>query len=259
MKHSRGFIILTMITVTLLLFSCNAPHDNPFDPKSPNYEMLEEPIVFDAEATSMHFRLSAWLEDFYWLTLTAQFDNPELIDSIWVKVDTLELGKWNSIGISNSGWLQEIYENDLYDQFGILLEGLVGHEMRLFCKDMDGVVTISDPFSLKRIVNLIPTTISPNLADTTLINNHPTLIWEQYIADYNITYAVEIIHVANSGFPSVVYNFNGINSADTTHTVEDALQAVTGEAFYYWTLKVVDDFGNVARSLETQFRIVQDE
>jgi len=200
----------------------------------------------------------ALIDDQYWLFINAQFDDPDTVDSVWVVKDTLWLGMLSPTGSDNPTHMLEINENSLYDQHGLILQNIVGHDLIIHFTTDDGDTLSSDLFTLKRVLNNIPVAIEPNY-NSVLTESNPTLIWDSYDAEFNFLYGVEITHVAASGFRSLIYDQSGISSSDTSHTTSEPLQVVEDPSYYYWTLKVIDDFGNIARSLEAQFRIVEDE
>lgn len=250
--------VIILFGIVALQLSCSAPHDNPFDPESDNYIPPEDRILAKATATSMHFRTWANVEDQYWLIVRAQFVDAGVIDSVWVMRDSLWLGKLTPTGSDDPTHTVEINENHLYDMHGLLLQNLVGHDLVIHFTTVGGEMLSGDPFTLKRVLEDVPIAANPN-DNSALTEVYPTLTWESYYSEFNFSYGIDVTHIAASGFRSAVYQFSGISASDTSHTVAEPLQVVVDPAYYYWTLKVTDDFGNIVRSLEAQFRIVEDE
>ncbi|MDP8228311.1 MAG: hypothetical protein P9M15_02525 [Candidatus Electryoneaceae bacterium] len=250
-------------TVVISLTACDAPHDNPFDPNSSAYQPIESPVSVNVSASSIHCTFW-WIDDKYYLSITAEIEDPDGVDSVWVGMDELDQAESFNIGSlrpanrDSTLWLIELEEDTLMARSGWNLEALVGHRLSLLWKNETGTHKYNNHFHLKRVIYPIPDVSSPDY-DTTLTTRTPIMEWQQFESDFNYTYSLKISHVSISNFETVIYQRLGIASDRTTHQVEAQLPLVNDPEFLYWIIEVVDDFGDIARSSEARFRIIEDE
>ncbi|MFH0765328.1 MAG: hypothetical protein V2A61_02800 [Calditrichota bacterium] len=181
----------------------------------------------------------------FWVN--AVVNEPDTTDSVWIQLQDQYLTTLQP-DLNRVNWAREIGEIDLQDES---LEALIGYNMGLFHRDRAGFVTLDTTFHLIRIINYVPQTESPTSNDT--VSQDPTLIlkWYDYQASYAYTFAVEIIHMSETYVPTKVYADLLISSDSLSVAVKQRLTNDSG--FYLWTVSVVDDFGNRARSREARF------
>ncbi len=230
-----------------LVIGCNAPRDNPLDPESSNFIPIEPETEFNMEARSI--RIAKWgqqLDDVS-LEIRTEIENDANIDSVWVEIDNQFLGalEWHS-GLMK--WRKEFGIFELPDES---VEALIGHPFSIGCMNGSGDISQSENFYLVRVIDIAPFVIFP--ANDTTVTNTPVLEWEYYEAEYQFTFSVQVVHISELYFPTIVLSDSGIPSDSTTYHVTEELPAE--ERYLLWTVSVVDEFGDIARSWEARFRI----
>ena len=210
----------------------------------------DRPAVEAAHASSLY--LASWASlPWFGLELTASIADSDGVDSVWVCLEDQNVAELLSMG-DGLHWRNQIHESHLP---GGLLGNLVGHPLTLHHLDGAGFTTSGEPFRLARVIYVEPEVDSP-FSDT-LDTRQPRLQWERYITDFNFTYAIEIVHVSESSFRTVVYRDSLINPDSTGHQV--TIRLPDQPELLYWTVSVVDDFGDLARSREAVFWVSDGE
>ncbi len=183
------------------------------------------------------------------LEIRASISDPDGVDRVWVKCDTMELGTLQSTGDTMT-WLGHFPEAGLN---GLRIADLVGYPLTLYHLDNAHFVAASDPFYLIRVIDDMPEVIAPD-NDVVLYTTQPQLEWEPFGADFRFTYKIEILHVPDgTSEGNRVYLAEDIPSDSTVHTVNSPL--TTEPQYLVWTVAAVDEFGDEARSLTARFRI----
>ncbi len=129
------------------------------------------------------------------------------------------------------------------------LQTLIGRELVLKVMDRAGMVTQSPPAFLARVIDLMPETQSPQ-GLVQVRTPRPRLVWKSAFLPFEFTYRVDLVRV-DQGFTTPIWTASEISKTQTAITVPDSL--TTGE--YFWTIGLVDEFGNWSRSKEASFRI----
>lgn len=125
---------------------------------------------------------------------------------------------------------------------------LIGRPVRFFAEDKAGYKNSSQPVQLAQIIYETPVAISP--AGLQTVAPTPQLTWQAMNAEFLSSYRVEI-NRTDIPIPTQVWSQENIAATDTTIVVSDSLE--TGK--YYWTVAIVDEFGNCSRSKEAPFQI----
>ncbi len=132
------------------------------------------------------------------------------------------------------------------------LENLVGRPLLIRVTDGAGFATTSQPVFLTRVIAEDPQTISPDGFEL-LSDRNPVLTWRAVDLPFSFSHTVEVVRF-RPGVETVVWTQEGINSLQTS--IQVAPQLLPGSTFsYFWTVSVVDEFGNWSRSIESSFRI----
>ena len=189
---------------------------------------------------------------YFALEINATINDSDGVDRVWIKFRDVEIG--SLLPVDDQNWRGHFPESNLN---GFRLGEFIGHPFTLHHLDSAHFVGISEPFHLARVIYDVPVTISPDnfeLLDT----NRPVLEWEFYETDFSYNYKVEIWHVPEETSEGVlVYQFENISSEFNTHPVDQLLP--TEPQYLFWTITVIDEFGNEARSLTASFRILEDD
>jgi len=129
------------------------------------------------------------------------------------------------------------------------LQSLLGREIIFRARDGQGKENTTTGY-LARIILDTPVAASPQGLQTFVPPD--TLRWQPLFLPFDFTYAVEVVRV-DVGIPTVVWSRGGIATSDTFTVIPPAAGLVTGT--YFWTVAVVDEFGNRSRSKEASFRV----
>ena len=129
------------------------------------------------------------------------------------------------------------------------VEALLGQTVRIEARDVAGNAGLGPPQSLVRVIEQSPQPQSPQLRDT-VFTPTPALVWQPAQLPFAFTYRVDVFVVNAAGIPTLVERHEEIDPNQTTLTVQEPL--TSGEA-HFWTLWVVDAFGNRSRSREAGF------
>lgn len=130
------------------------------------------------------------------------------------------------------------------------VDGLLGRTLHVEVRDASGNVSAGEPISLVRVIEQSPQTQSPQGGATA--EPSPTLVWRPAQLPFAFTYRVDVFLVDGAGVPNLVEQQTAIDPAVTSYAVQQTL--APGD--YFWTLWVVDAFGNRSRSLEAGFRVL---
>ncbi|MFQ6113787.1 MAG: carboxypeptidase regulatory-like domain-containing protein [bacterium] len=128
------------------------------------------------------------------------------------------------------------------------LQVVLGRELLIKAVDRAGCENSSQPKFLARIIEQEPRFESP--AGDSLDVSKPLLKWIPIRLSFNFTYKVEVFRV-NEGFSSIVESITNIDPSVSSITVSEALPS----GVYFWTVSVIDEFGNWSRSKEASFVI----
>jgi len=244
-------LCLIWSSVLIQFIACSAPHDNPYDPLNPDYEPVdtdEDSALVVVSAHSINYASYGPLPT-YALDIQAVIIDSIGVDHVWARLDTLELGTLYA-GNNNQTWFRRFEEAQLPCRG---MGDLIGHPMTLYYLDDNGRASDGIEFSLYRVIYDVPQAQFP-VNDSLLTTTQPRLEWYPYGADYFFSYTVEILHIAEGSTEGTsVYRFSKIPLDSSAHSVSDPLTTQPG--FFVWTVTVVDEFGNEARSLTARFRI----
>ena len=248
--------IITLCLQVSIFVGCQAPRDNPFDPLSPSYRPSDPPgAIITGEARSI--RLAQWGEPPNWdeLEISATIIDSNGVDSVWVMLDDVNIGilepNRNEVPWDEASWINSFHDEVLIGKIATV----IGHPITVNVLDSDGFTTKGEPFFLTRLIDDPPVTFSP--VNDEVVSRLPTMEWEPYFTDFSYTFSIQIVHVPESFIEKIVYKHTDIGFEETTHTVQDTLTA--SPRFLYWTVSVIDEFGNEARSLEAKFRVTDNE
>ncbi len=310
--------------ISLLFFSCEAPHENPLDPLNgdsntaqltgtvytislPREKIAgasitwrnENKSVFSDENGAYEMRISKKTDGFIvcnkegffsdsvfidWEKLTeksimfylnkktelenASFtssvifsndttQNQSLLVSIKVKdrdndVDSITLAN-KSVGFFSpldyniaSGFWQRTFS--VFDFSVVSLEELIGKEFSVIVIDFDNREIELNCGYLARVITQQPETVTPREDDEVQVPF--TITWEKYPANFNFKYQIQIFR--NEVPAQLVYEEKNIDKSATSITIEGNGFSV---GHYFWTLTVIDEYGNKVRSKPNVFKI----
>ena len=108
----------------------------------------------------------------------------------------------------------------------------------------------ADQKLVDRIIEQTPVPAAPQGLEP-VADPRPTLTWEPAALPFPFTYRVDVVQVFDANIHTVLHTVEAIPSSATTLRVPAPL----GRGTYYWTLSVVDAFGNRSRSKEAGFLV----
>jgi len=126
------------------------------------------------------------------------------------------------------------------------LEWLVGKSFSVSARDRIGAAAVGKPFFVSRIIQEAPLPLSPTALDTAAAS--PQLLWAQLSLQFPYSYKIELFRL-DQGVPSLLWSVSNISSSLSSFQYPDQLS--TG--LFFWTISVVDEFGNLSRSKEGSF------
>lgn len=209
--------------------------------------------IAEISAKVRTIRIARWgfLFDLISLDVVAEINDPDGIDTVSLFSDSVWLG---NLTLRNGGveWGREFFERDLP---GESVEAIIGHDLIIQTYDLNGFVSLSDSISMVRIIDL-----APEVANTeeVIVSPTPLLIWEQYNVEFVFTYSLQIIYRSGSGVLTDYISISGIYPDSTSYQITENLPVnLSNEDYYLWTIAVIDEFGNEARSKQAKFTVIE--
>lgn len=159
----------------------------------------------------------------------------------------------DTLGFLQYDGLTEIFTKNFLDTtFSVIsFQDIVGRPFTLVATDTSGSYSISGSYYTHRFLD-IPNVISP-VDDQ--VGQTPTLYWESLSSYFSYFQNIRIFD--NDGI--LVWDTLAVDAMITQVTVTDSLQFTSppGPDNYYWTLEVIDLYGNTSVSQEAIFWVVQ--
>ena len=217
---------------------------NPVVIAAPMRDKVAE--VFTA-ANSIHH--ASWGSiPYFALEIDVTVNDSDGVERVWVEFGEMEIGSLQRV--NNLNWNGHFPESNLN---GYRLGEFIGYPFTLHHLDSAHFVSVSESFYLARVIYDAPIIVSPDNYEL-LQSDLPLLEWESYEADFSYSYKVEIWHLPEEASEGVlVYQVENISSEFTIHQVDEPLSSEP--QYLFWTITIVDEFGNEARSLTASFRI----
>ena len=211
-----------------------------------NLQMNGLPFVEEVAATTSH--ISRWWpqDDLYRIDVQASVGDVDgLIDIKSVTLTIPSVGVQDTLltGQNPGEFRTTLFEQDL----GGSVQSILGNEIVLTLEDQTGTQVTLDGIFLVRVIEEVPVATSP-LALETVISDQPNLTWEPLSLPFQFTQTIVVTRV-DDDVNTVVQTHEKISHSTTNVVVGESLAA--GE--YYWTISVVDDFGNSSRSKQSGF------
>ena len=217
-------------------------------PEQSTIEFFLDGLPYFKEIKLNSHIISHWppVEDLYYIELNvtaSDTDGVEDLDLLWFEVaalgllDTLE--RTGSPGLFNLKRQQDILSLNQY----------IGQEFQFYLRDKFGAVIRSDNHHITRIIEQTPQLTFPVQADT--LTSPFQLSWQTVYLPFQFTLAIEITLINTFGIPVLMDRITGIPANTSSYLYSNNLDA----GIYYWTLEIIDEFGNSSRSNEGTFII----
>jgi len=224
-----------------------------------NALLIETPSVdspAEISGTLKSKRYDRWgiLLDLITLEVEAEVFDEDGIDSVWVQYESTNIGL---LALQEDGYhyFAEFPSNDSLP--GRNVEAIVGHPFTIWSRDVRGGVSVSEELKLIRVLTYCPQTYELP-ADT--LDGDPTFTWEIYDSRYSYTYTIQVIHITDPEtynsrvvFADSLLNIETVSY--TIHRVGSNNPLPEDPKYLLWSVSVVDDFGNTARSVEGKFNL----
>lgn len=163
------------------------------------------------------------------------------IDSVWTVIETL----WFPMTYSPA---TRLYEATVFD-FNLPtnnLQWLVGKELRIVVRDLPGATAQAGNIVITRIIEESALPFSPAPGDTASFS--PLLEWTPAPVTFIHTLTLGIVR-QDAGTQTPIWSQGGVDAGLQAYQYPDSL--VPGS--YFWTIAVVDEFGNLCRSKPSSF------
>ncbi len=219
------------------------------DNRQQNFYLNGLPYFSAVQVTSHH--ISRWFPtaDVYYLEINVRVSDRDGVGDVkavyceipfFAHRDTLDPG-------FNAGEFRKtLFEADL----GVnSLHQLIGHPIFLYVEDNPGALVSSDPLYIARIIEAAPTLLGPIELETVPADSIH-FRWQAPGIPFDHSFTIELFAI-NAGIATNVATIADIPATNSDWLYRSSLPP--GD--YYWTISVVDAFGNSSRSKEGVFRI----
>jgi len=187
----------------------------------------------------------------FFLEVTTRASDPDGVADIkrltvsandFVFTDTLTLVDRNGI------WQRRFSQEELPN---VQLPAWLGHPLHIHVEDFQQQQITAGPFFIVRVIQDTPETIAP-VADSLVTRTPLRFIWRNSPVAYPHTQEVEIFRI-DAGFSSFFAAIRRITAGANNTVFPGGALPPSGQ--YFWTVKIVDEFGNWSRSKEAVFRV----
>ena len=203
--------------------------------------------------TGVAFRtvhISRWWpkDDLFFLGVNAEVEDADGlfdIDGVWFEIP--DLNYTVALEPRTAGQFDALIRADSLPTAN--LQSLLGLALQLHVRDKEDAVVSSAPHQLVRVLEENPSPASPK-DDVLLETSRPTFTWDPFPASFAFSYRIEVFR-DEVNRAVLVMQSNPIPMDVTSFQMANLLP--TGP--YFWTITVIDTFGNQSRSKEAAFRI----
>lgn len=211
------------------------------------------PVVDSLSLTTHHVARSFPPDDLYQYTLSAYISDPDGLQDIalaWYDISGEQF--LDTLVFQNArNSRQGLYsvQRTAAQLPGGSLHRMVGKAFQLHVIDVAGNEITAAPLFISRIIETIPTIVSP--AGLSTVNQFPVdLTWQPLALPFPFHLRIDL-HRVNLGLPTLLDTFEPISPDSTRFTLTTPL--TSGD--YLWVLFIVDNLGNTSRSREGVFRV----
>lgn len=207
------------------------------------------PIVQSSRATSAHMATREATTDRLFLEIAVDVQDPDGandVKKVQVEIPAFSFTDTLSRGSGTTRW-QRVFSAD--ELAPIDFYNLVGSPLQFVAEDFPGEQVTSGPFYLARVISEVPQATAPTNGEVITLDA-PTFRWQLASIPFDHTLRVEVFRL-DAGFPTFITAIGNIAAGTTSVKYPGRLATGT----YYWTVKLIDDFGNSSRSKEATFQV----
>ena len=206
------------------------------------------PVFEQISINTVH--ISRWWpppEELFRLQIQTSVNDPDGladIETVWLELPDFGF----SVSLRNQfepGTFQHILQET---ELPVSLASLLGHKMILRARDRTSSETESETLGIFRIIESSPIAVEPQ-GLVLLSTDTPRLQWQSENINYPFSYKVDVVRVDNN-IQNLAWTLSNIPSDSSS-----VLTAALPRGEYFWTVSIVDEFGNLSRSREAGFRI----
>lgn len=205
---------------------------------------------FEKISMKAHHR-SRWfpLEEIYYIELETIVSDPDGIgdiQSVICQIPSMDFSDTLQAGIEAGKFYSTLFDSDLPV---LKVHHLIGRQIYFIVEDDFGTITTSEAKFLTRIIEETPQLISP--VELQSIESLPIdFQWERISVPYPATLKIEIFQI-NLGIAFKADEIENIAINSKSYIYSQNLNP--GD--YFWTINIVDEFGNSSSSREGTFKI----
>ena len=184
----------------------------------------------------------------YFVDIEAEVTDPnEDLDSVWFNVvDTMYFPMLNSIG--SNKFVASLKKLRFPTN---TISWLIGKELHIVSRDKNLAINISTPFFITQIIENTSTPLSPSSFESV---NHDSLIFKWKPPDVTFNYT-STVTIYRAGTDDVLSVFPGITSNNEQYPEIGSVVSIPIDGNCFWTVTIVDEFGNYSRSKESYFTV----
>jgi hypothetical protein len=203
------------------------------------------------EISLMAHHRSRWFprEELYFIEMETEVSDPDGIgdiQSVICEIPSIDFIDTLQAEIEGGKFSNMLFDGDLPVSS---VHQLIGREIFFRVEDDFGTITTSEAKFLTRIIEQSPQILSPFELQT--IDSFPIEFqWERVSVPYPASLKIEIFQI-NLGVAFKTDEIDNIPIDDRNYLFSGNL----GQGDYYWTLNIVDEFGNSSSSREGTFQI----
>lgn len=214
------------------------------------------PFVEEANVTSAHVKThaSASDTDLVFLDIRATMhdpDGPNDIARVRVDVSAFAFSDTLARGQPANSWQRIFAQDELKAANGAAIDpyNLVGAPFQIIATDAPGASATSPPFQLARVIAEEPLALEPANGET-ITTGAPQLRWQTPALAFEYTLTLHVYKTV-SGFQTLLLTIPGLPAGSNTAPYPGRLTSGS----YFWTVTIIDRFGNSSRSKEATFQV----
>ncbi len=145
---------------------------------------------------------------------------------------------------------QQLYEIDFdpADE-GLGNEEVVGYDFLLTVTDKSGRKNTAGTSQIARVIKEEVLLIEP--VNSQIVNSTPTLSWQRFDPGFPFSYEIQLLEDIPEDLPELYREYKDIDASLNNFEIAEVIEPGN----YFWTVWVIDEFGNRARSRAGSFQV----